>query len=167
MLAVADDQVFKLGTGTNSWDLWLYGNTSADYLLADASANNLSTQGDYYIGLNDFRRGITTITSDKTVTATESGTVFMVTGGSGVTFTLPTPAAGLTYEFCNVVDQTLTVSASPDKLVTMNNASASTIAYSTSSEKIGGCFDVTGVTGGYFFVRPVLGTETQTPTITD
>lgn len=165
ILAAADDSVIKLGNGTNSFDAWVYGNTASDYLLWDASANNLSTQGDAYIALNDFRHGVTAITGDKTVAATESGTVFYVTSGSGVTFTLPSPAAGLTFEMCNVVNQNLTVSASPDLLVAFNNASASTVAYSTLGEKIGGCFKVVGTTG-YYLVQAV-GAGANTVTVVD
>ena len=45
LLALADDQVFKFGNGTNSWDLWIYGNVAGDYLLWDASASSLTAVG--------------------------------------------------------------------------------------------------------------------------
>lgn len=45
VLAAADDSVLKVGNGTNSFDLWVYGNTASDYVLWDASANELSLQG--------------------------------------------------------------------------------------------------------------------------
>lgn len=45
VLAAADDSVIKFGNGTNSFDVWIYGNTASDYVLFDASANELSLQG--------------------------------------------------------------------------------------------------------------------------
>lgn len=45
MLAAADDTVFKIGNGTNSFDIWAYGNTASDYLLWDASASTLTAVG--------------------------------------------------------------------------------------------------------------------------
>lgn len=165
LLAVADDQVFKLGNGTNSWDVWLYGNTSADYLLSDASANNLSTQGDFYIALNDFRRGTSGQTGNKTVTATESGTVFLVTGGTGVTFTLPaTGTAGLIYDFCNGVNQNMTVTAPASEMVTFNNVDATSVAFSTTNKKTGGCVRVISDANQYY-AHP-MAEETQTMTVT-
>ena len=60
ILAAADDTVIKFGTGTNSFDIWIYGNTSADNIIFDASANKLSLDGidlkledDDYILLGD------------------------------------------------------------------------------------------------------------------
>lgn len=45
ILAAADDSVIKFGNGTKSFDVWLYGDTASDYLLWDASANELSLNG--------------------------------------------------------------------------------------------------------------------------
>ena len=45
LLAAADDTVFKIGNGTNSFDVWLFGNTASDYLLWDASAGALTQVG--------------------------------------------------------------------------------------------------------------------------
>ncbi|MFQ5592337.1 MAG: hypothetical protein ACE5HE_14340 [Phycisphaerae bacterium] len=43
--AAADDSIIKFGNGTNSFDVWVYGNTASDYLLWDASANTLQPAG--------------------------------------------------------------------------------------------------------------------------
>jgi hypothetical protein len=43
--ALADDTVMKIGTGTLSFDAWLYGNTANSYVLWDASADTLSLEG--------------------------------------------------------------------------------------------------------------------------
>lgn len=45
VLALADDQVWKWGTGTNSWDMWWYGNTADDTMVFDASANRFTLDG--------------------------------------------------------------------------------------------------------------------------
>lgn len=45
ILAAADDSVIKFGNGTNSFDLWIYGNTANDTIIFDASANALNLNG--------------------------------------------------------------------------------------------------------------------------
>ena len=45
ILSVADDGVIKFGTGTNSFDIWWYGNIATAYMELDASANNLILHG--------------------------------------------------------------------------------------------------------------------------
>lgn len=42
VLAVADDSVFKYGNGTQSFDLWWYGDAATNTLVADASANTVT-----------------------------------------------------------------------------------------------------------------------------
>ena len=44
ILAAADDSVIKFGTGTNSFDIWMYGNTIDTYVLWDASADTMELQ---------------------------------------------------------------------------------------------------------------------------
>lgn len=44
LLAAADDSVFKIGNGTNSFDLWLYGNSTSLYISWDASASDLKLE---------------------------------------------------------------------------------------------------------------------------
>jgi len=79
-------------------------------------------------------------TTSYTVVASDAGTLFTNTGASGaVTFTLPAIAAGLgPFEFLTVADQNVTVaSAEGSNMVVLNNASASSVAFTTSSQKIG------------------------------
>lgn len=97
--------------------------------------------------------------------ATDSGTVYMITGGSGVTVTMPPVSAGLFYTVCNGVNQNLTISASPDLLVALNNASASAVALSTVAEKIGGCIDM--ISNSVSWVAAPRLEETQTLTVID
>lgn len=77
-----------------------------------------------------------------TVSLYESGTIFTTYGGTAATtFTLPAVASadGCIYYFVNAVDQDMTIaSAEGDNMVAKNDASADSIAFSTTSEKIGG-----------------------------
>lgn len=75
-------------------------------------------------------------TADFTVLSAETGRTYHVRGAAAVTATLPTIEAGLIYEFVNLANQNLVVSGSTN-IVTMNNLSASTLTFSTTSEKIG------------------------------
>jgi len=45
VLAAADDSVIKFGTGTNSFDVWVYGNIATSYLLWDASQDVIELRG--------------------------------------------------------------------------------------------------------------------------
>lgn len=80
-------------------------------------------------------------TADYTVLSTDYGVLFTNTGAAGaVIFTLPTLAAGAgPFGFLVVADQTVTVaSAAGDDMVTVNDASADSVAFSTAGDKIGG-----------------------------
>lgn len=55
-------------------------------------------------------RTVSAKTIDYTVTTNDSDTLFVNAGaGSGITFTMPTPAVGLTYEFCRTDNQIFTI----------------------------------------------------------
>lgn len=70
-----------------------------------------------------------------------SGTIFTNRGATGaVTFTLPSPTPALAeslYDFLGVADQTFTVAAPTGKILTFNNATATSVAASTAGQKIG------------------------------
>ena len=78
-------------------------------------------------------------TADYTIVAADNGTLFTNTAAAGaVEFTLPAILPGLSFKFKGVVDQNMTVtSAEGDNVVALNDASADSIAFSTSSQKIG------------------------------
>lgn len=103
-------------------------------------------------------------TADYTVTAADRGTMFTNTGAVGaVNFTLPTRAAGLEFAFKGVADQNITVtSAAGTDIVTFNNASASSVAYSTAGNKIGGMFRVTCNHAGTKWYVEAFGSNTVT-----
>lgn len=76
--------------------------------------------------------------------ATKTGTRFTNNGAAGaVTITLPTPQAGLMswdgywVEFFGVADQTIVLAAAAGKMVTFNNAAATSISAATGGQKIG------------------------------
>lgn len=76
------------------------------------------------------------------VLSTDNSTLFDNTGATGaVTFTLPALANGYFFGFRVVADQTITVASSEGtNMVAFNNASASSVAFSTGGAKIGGMF---------------------------
>jgi len=72
----------------------------------------------------------------------DTGKLFTTTGATGaITFTLPAPAAALKGTYCrmfNTVDQNMVIAVTGnDTLVTLNDAAADSVTFSTSSEKIG------------------------------
>lgn len=89
--------------------------------------------------------------------------------GGAVTFTLPAIADvydGWSATFFVVADQTVTVTAPSGKLVAFNNAAATSIAFSTASEKIGGGVTITyDAQAAKYLAFVHLGIETQTPVV--
>lgn len=73
LLPAVDDSPYKLGNGTLSWDVWIYGNTAADYVLWDASASTLSLQGAAVFGAVAFA-GTTTLADGSILQRTGAGT---------------------------------------------------------------------------------------------
>jgi hypothetical protein len=89
------------------------------------------------------------------------GTIFTNEGASGaVTFTLPSPTAGAYYFFASIADQNITVSAGAGLAITINNAAAASIAFSTSSQKIGSLAVAIAVGSKWLLVN--LSTNTAT-----
>lgn len=110
-------------------------------------------------------RKVILVTADKTLTAADSGCLFVTNGTAAVNFTLPAMLEGLEFTFYNAVDYNMTITAAPaDTMVAYNDIAADSVALSTSSEKVGGCFDVIGLASGKALVMPRLW-EAQTPTI--
>lgn len=81
-----------------------------------------------------------TKTASYTVLAIDNYTLFDNVGATGaITFTLPAIANGYFYGFRVQADQTITVSsAEGTNIIALNNVSASSVAFSTGSQKIGG-----------------------------
>lgn len=90
------------------------------------------------------------------VVAADSGTLFTNVGAvGGVTFTLPTLASGLSFGFLAVADFAITVaSAAGDDMVTVNDASADSVAFSTAGDIMGGFVRVySNVAGTKWYVE--------------
>lgn len=79
-------------------------------------------------------RGIYRKSTNYTLTAADNGLLFLATGAA--TFTLPTKQNGLSYRIAQTADNDLTISGSSD-LIHKGSAAASSVAFSTSSQKIG------------------------------
>lgn len=105
--------------------------------------------------------------TDLTLTAADNGTRFTTLGAAGaVAFTLPNPTAalrGMVVEFYNEVDQNLTVTtASGSNVVAFNNLTASSVALSTSGNKIGSGFRMTVNSDGTKWLAERIGYGTVT-----
>jgi len=80
-----------------------------------------------------------------TVVAADDGDLFIATGAA--TFTLPTKANGLSFEFLQTTDNNMVISSagSADDIIAFGDAGADTVTYSTASQKIGSRCRVTCV----------------------
>lgn len=78
-------------------------------------------------------------TADYTLVAADNGRLFTNTGAAGaVVFTLPAIAPGLIFSFLGIANQNITItSAEGTNIVALNNAGATSVAFSTSGNKIG------------------------------
>lgn len=84
------------------------------------------------------------VTAATTLTADDCGRLIVSEGSGALIHTLPAIAKGLVIEVMNVANQDITISsAAGNDIVAVNDASASTVAASTSSMKIGAHFKFT------------------------
>lgn len=89
------------------------------------------------------------VTADTTVTGADNNVLFVVTGGSGVNFTLPAMLRGYRFGFLNTVDQNMTITAATaDTMITKGDLAADSVVFSTSSEKIGAHAIALGLASG-------------------
>lgn len=79
-------------------------------------------------------------TANYTVVANDNFTMFDNVGaGAGITLTLPTLASGYLFGFRVQADQSMTIASNEgSNMVALDNASASSVAFSTGSQQIGG-----------------------------
>jgi hypothetical protein len=94
----------------------------------------------------------------------EVGSILTTRGAVGaVTLTLPAVAAvpaGWNIKIVNVADQNLIVNVAVASIVTFNNAAATSVAFSTVGQRIGGSFEIIS-DGTSYLVRP-CGSNTVT-----
>lgn len=81
--------------------------------------------------------GIEQVATNTTLVAADNGKLFIATAAA--TFTLPTKANGLVFEFLQTADANMVISSagSADDIIVDGDAGADTITYSTASHKIG------------------------------
>jgi len=79
-------------------------------------------------------RGIYRKAANYTVTAGDNGLLFLAT--AAVNFTLPSKQNGLAFRFLQTADANLVITGAAD-IVAKGNAAATTVTFSTASEKIG------------------------------
>tara|TARA_R110000751_G_scaffold130619_1_gene232575 strand:+ start:2892 stop:3719 length:828 start_codon:yes stop_codon:yes gene_type:complete len=157
----------RMGANADRWIGWVYawGFLKADriYIPGSAAAGIAGNASEHLVRAqlgkrftfsdqlegNDFGgfRNVVAKTADYSVVAADHDTLFTNRAASGaVNFTLPAVALkGLSFSFYCVADQNLTVTGgTADTLITANDAAADSVAWSTSTEKIGGGFTVYG-----------------------
>ena len=113
-------------------------------LMARQQMNNFIFDDIFHIPGNHWFpwKRFQTKTADYTVVANDNYTLFDNVGATGtVIFTLPALANGYLFGFRTQADFNLQVSSNEgDNMITFNDASADSVAFSTSGEKIGGMF---------------------------
>jgi hypothetical protein len=108
--------------------------------------------------------------ADYAFVAADNGKFFTTLGASGaVIFTLPAAsaallAAGFEVTVFNAVDQDMTLAGTAGELMFKHDVAANSVAYSTSSEKIGGAFRAKCISASKYAVMP-LAEEAQTITV--
>lgn len=129
----------------------------------DDSSGFGAIPGNHWFPWKKFR----TKTADYTVIASDNFTLFDNTGAGGaITFTLPTLANGYLFGFRVQADQNVTVaSAAGDDMVVFNDASADSVAFSTSGEKIGGFFAIFSNPGATKWIVQNLSAGANTVTV--
>ncbi len=112
-------------------------------LMARAQLSQRFVFDDNFIGNNRFDwQAFVSKTANYQILASDNFTLFDNTGAVGeVDFTLPAIANGYQFGFSTIADQTLKViSTEGTNIVAFNNASATSVAFSTGGSKIGGGF---------------------------
>jgi hypothetical protein len=97
------------------------------------------------------------VAASRAVLPSECGEIFTTRGaGAAVTFTLPAVAnvwVGWNAKFVNVAGQNMIVAGPAGTLVTFNNAAATSVAFQTAGNLIGGSFEII-FDGTSYLVRP-------------
>jgi len=157
----------RLGANADRWLGWVYtwGFLKGDRVLVPGSTNFglsgnanehlIRTQLDKRFTFSDQLEGsnfggyrnVIAKTADYSVTEGDHDTMFTNTGAGGaVNFTLDADGhtkKGLRYGFYVTADQNVTItSGTSDKMITFNEADADSVAFSTSSQKIGGFIEI-------------------------
>lgn len=154
-----DRQGFLLTTGlVKTGSLILFDENARRQMTA------LGFQFDDYRAAPGMPLDIMAKTTSYTVLAADSNKHFTTTGAAGaVTFTLPaTIVKNFRARFTNTVGQNMAITAPANKLITFNNATATTVTFSTAGNLIGASVEITtDETGAKYIVLP-YGANTMT-----
>lgn len=155
---------FMVGVNDTGYDVTLFGATGGAQFFWDESADSLILNASK---LAEHRVKLTAKTGDYTVVEADSGTWFTTEGAAGnVNFTLPTSLKdGLIYHFIAAEDYILKVTAAANTMILYNDVAATSIAFATASEKVGGSFTVI-CDGTKYMVFVGLADKAQTLTTT-
>ena len=126
--------------------------TSANVGIARLS-NGIArvTNGTTGVGALGAALPVASKTSGYSVLNTDTGYAFDNIGASGsVTFTLPTPAAGLNYKFCRVANQAVVVDVAAGVTI-QSGASATTSGGDVSLSAVGSCLHIWAVSTTQWF----------------
>ena len=105
------------------------------------------------------------VSADATLGELHNGSLVVVRGATGaVNLTLPaSPKRGLEYEVINVSDQDLTLTdPTGNTIVAFNDLTATSVALSTASEKVGGSFRIVGDGTGWLVIPRLWDGQTAT-----
>jgi hypothetical protein len=110
------------------------------------------------------RRKVRSVAASATLGLADNGSLIVVTNTATITLPAVAQASGIEYLIFNAADTNLTITAPTATLVVFNNAAATSIAFSTSAEKIGSGVRVI-CDGALWYCFVNLGAESVTPTI--
>ena len=117
LLPAVDDSVYKIGNGTLSFDVWIYGDTASDYVEWDASVSTLFLRG---------AAALTVVGSSILGPVSSPMTAAQDISGNGQTITLPT--TGINKAISSGAARTGTILAAgtvAGQLVVIHNTNAS------------------------------------------
>lgn len=172
LLPAVDDSVFKIGNGTLSFDVWMYGNTASDYVLWDASANKLSLEGAASLsGVRLEGATATAITGATVLTLADAGGIWTVSQGAAYDIDLPSPTTGrgCIYRFSltgpaanNVTITVLGGAATFVGFIQIDGATivatGATLTYVSGNGSLGDYIEIESLTTGLYHVRAFAST---------
>ena len=158
-LPEVDDQgILAVGDGTTDMDFKVFVGTTGDHFVFDVGQTKLIPTGAAFVS-----HKVNALTANTTLNTDHFGGIITNRGAAGaVTLTLPAVTAALSgawFEYRGVANQNVTVAAAANTLIALNDATATSLAFSTANEKIGahGSFFCDGTS---WFASALVGTGT-------
>ena len=135
--AVDDQGVLQVGNGTNDMDVKVFLGSTSEYVEFNVGASQLNIVG---VATAIPQRPVVNVAANATVGASHYGSLVTNRGATGaVVVTLPDGApTGAGFDYVGVADQDITFATeTADTLITLDDAAADSLAFSTASNKIG------------------------------